>query len=282
MNIQNINPFVRLASRIQYSSNGRLRYIRDCRIHYVLEGTAELQVRDHTYRLQPDTLFFCRGGGSYGILSNGQIAILVINFDMTQARCNLLHSITPVLLPDNPDTLLPPTDPQTFDDYNFLNSHVFVQDASAFRSSIHSIIEEFENHRILYRERCSTMLKNLLIDLCRKVMELPRHPDDAVTHVSRYIEDHLNENLTNHMLGELVNYHENHLNRLFLQHTGISLHKYIFTRRLTRAKWLLLNTDMDLTTIAEQTGFSSSSHFSNAFRSAFGDSPSVFRQSFKQ
>jgi AraC-like DNA-binding protein len=59
---------------------------------------------------------------------------------------------------------------------------------------------------------------------------------------------------------------------------GLPLYRYQLRLRLARALDLLAQ-DGDLTTLALDLGFSSHSHFSAAFRQAYGRSPSEFRQS---
>ena len=58
---------------------------------------------------------------------------------------------------------------------------------------------------------------------------------------------------------------------------GAPLYRYQLRLRLARALDLLGDHD-DLTALGLELGFSSHSHFSAAFREAYGRSPSAFRQ----
>ena len=69
-----------------------------------------------------------------------------------------------------------------------------------------------------------------------------------------------------------------YLTQVFQQVEGLPLYRYQLRLRLARALDLLAQDD-DLTTIGLDLGFSSHSHFSAAFRAAYGRSPSKFRQS---
>ena len=64
---------------------------------------------------------------------------------------------------------------------------------------------------------------------------------------------------------------------MFQQVEGLPLYRYQLRLRLARALDLLAD-DPDLTNLALDLGFSSHSHFSTAFRQAYGRSPSSFRQ----
>lgn len=69
-----------------------------------------------------------------------------------------------------------------------------------------------------------------------------------------------------------------YLTQVFQQTEGMPLYRYHLRLRLARALDLIARCD-DLSTLAADLGFSSHSHFSAAFRQAYGRSPMAFRQS---
>lgn len=69
-----------------------------------------------------------------------------------------------------------------------------------------------------------------------------------------------------------------HFWRAFKQSTGMTPHAFIARRRLERSAAMLRSTRLSATEIALECGFGSSSHFANAFRRAFGTSPTEFRR----
>jgi AraC family transcriptional regulator len=69
-----------------------------------------------------------------------------------------------------------------------------------------------------------------------------------------------------------------YLTQVFQQVEGLPLYRYQLRLRLARALDLLAQYG-DLTALSLDLGFSSHSHFSAAFREAYGRSPSEFRQS---
>jgi AraC-like DNA-binding protein len=68
-----------------------------------------------------------------------------------------------------------------------------------------------------------------------------------------------------------------YLTHVFSRFEGMSLHQYLTGLRLSRALADLPHTD-NLTTLALDLGFSSHSHFTAAFRRAYGVTPSAFRE----
>jgi AraC family transcriptional regulator len=78
-------------------------------------------------------------------------------------------------------------------------------------------------------------------------------------------------------IGAEVGHSPVYLTQVFQQVEGLPLYRYQVRLRLARALDLLSQYD-DLTSLSLDLGFSSHSHFSTAFRQAYGRSPSEFRQ----
>jgi AraC family transcriptional regulator len=68
-----------------------------------------------------------------------------------------------------------------------------------------------------------------------------------------------------------------HLCRVFRQYSGLTIHRYRSELRLRKSLELVAETGDDILTTAMALGYSSHSHFTSAFRRAFGMTPSEFR-----
>jgi len=68
-----------------------------------------------------------------------------------------------------------------------------------------------------------------------------------------------------------------HFSREFQREMGVGPKHYLLSSRLALARRLLLHGDGNITEVAHAAGFSSSAHFSSAFRAAFGTAPKDFR-----
>lgn len=71
---------------------------------------------------------------------------------------------------------------------------------------------------------------------------------------------------------------QNYLTELFSRDVGLSPHQYLVQRRLSRAVELLEQTDLPITRIAVDLGFSSASHFARVFRRHAGRTPRSVRE----
>lgn len=102
-------------------------------------------------------------------------------------------------------------------------------------------------------------------------------PIDRAT-LSDYIEDHLESDLSVETLASLVSTSPYHFSRAFKATFNISPHAYVTERRLERAGYLLREkSDRSLADIALSLGFSSQSHFTEAFRRKIGTTPGRWR-----
>jgi len=68
-----------------------------------------------------------------------------------------------------------------------------------------------------------------------------------------------------------------HLCRLFARHTGLGMHRYLTRLRLRGALEQLTDPGASITDVALEHGFSSHSHFADAFQSEFGMTPKEVR-----
>jgi AraC family transcriptional regulator len=101
--------------------------------------------------------------------------------------------------------------------------------------------------------------------------------------VLEYIEDTLGQPIKLRELAALAEISARHFERAFRQSTGSSPHAYVMDRRLHRARDLLINRpELPIEQIALRFGFSSSSHFSSAFRRQTGLTPTDFRKTCSQ
>lgn len=100
----------------------------------------------------------------------------------------------------------------------------------------------------------------------------------ALREVLEYVDAHLGRKLSLDELAAHAGLGRAHFARAFRAATGRSAHQYLMQRRVDAAKRLLAETDYDLAHIAQETGFSSQSHFTGLFRLLTGHTPRRFRE----
>ena len=97
--------------------------------------------------------------------------------------------------------------------------------------------------------------------------------------VVAYIEDRLAESISLATLAQLARLSSYHFCRAFKKSFGMPPHRYHKSRRIERAKSLLVKPAASITDIGLAVGFSEASSFTAAFRKATGLTPSSYRRS---
>jgi AraC-like DNA-binding protein len=271
MKLCDLNPHIRFAARIHYISECSTVKVSDCRIFYVDDGEAKLTIAGQCYSLLPHSLFYCCGGSEYTIEAPEGFDPICLNFDLTQARNEVL--IPYPTYTTNWDSMQIHFD--EIADSPLLSGHFYLENAKELLPVITKIMEYFSGKAPFFRELSSCTLKKLLL-LLHRDPQIAIPPKMAL--VKSYIDQHYADDITNKDLAALAGYHEYHLNRIFLAATGINLHEYLLQARLNQASYLILNTDLPLKSIPEQTGFHSYPHFSSYFKQHFGLSPAQYRK----
>ncbi|OPJ60396.1 helix-turn-helix transcriptional regulator [Clostridium oryzae] len=101
---------------------------------------------------------------------------------------------------------------------------------------------------------------------------------DVISKIINYIEDHLTDELDLDKIAKIAGYSKYHLNRMFSNVIGCTIHQYIQNRRLTEAAKQLVFTDKSIIDIAFNTGYETHQSFTLAFKNLYRESPQTYRK----
>jgi AraC family transcriptional regulator len=99
----------------------------------------------------------------------------------------------------------------------------------------------------------------------------------AIRYLQQYVQDHLNERIDVDDLARVVGIEVRDLFGAFKHAFNTTPAQYVIDQRVRRARWLLTNTQHDITTVAMLTGFASHSHLTTTFKKQTGLTPRAFR-----
>lgn len=102
------------------------------------------------------------------------------------------------------------------------------------------------------------------------------------TDIVDYISWRVREPIRVSEVAEYFGYNEKYLTTFFKKAAGISLKSYIMERKMELAKALLTDTNLPISQIGYDIGFSDNHNFSNAFRKVTGQSPSDYRNTYAE
>jgi len=108
-----------------------------------------------------------------------------------------------------------------------------------------------------------------------------RHYSEPVQRALSLIEAGVGQSITVNELAQRSGISRRELLRLFRKELNNTPSRILGQRRLDRARALVLNTGLPMTTIAESVGFSSQSHLTSSYRSEFGITPVQQRREYR-
>lgn len=151
-------------------------------------------------------------------------------------------------------------------------------------SCLRNILREMELKNTGYEDVCQAYMEILIIRLMRNTA-LSVQPVAQISGgnrqcaaVRRYIDLHFKESLTLEQLAEEVHMNKYSLAHAFKREYGVSPINYMISRRVEESKYLLAETDLSMSQIAQLLGFSSLSYFSQVFRRTQNVTPMDYRK----
>ncbi len=275
MKISEINPYIRYAQINTISAPNKLVCCYDCRLFYILEGMGSVVSENQTYSFCPDTVMLWRSGTVYRFNTVSDVKIISVNFDYTQKFHDIISPFSPAEAKYAIKNKILNT--SEFEDYTQLNSPIIFFDTSDIRQNLLKIVLLHQRKNIFFGERCSCLLKDIIIDCLYPALNVRNKMDTILS----FIENNYSKNISNRDIADIIHYHPYHLNRLMLQYTGYTLHKYLMNMRLEKSVSFLINTSYSIKEISDKCGFSNPNYFSLSFSAKFGLSPSEYRNANK-
>lgn len=152
---------------------------------------------------------------------------------------------------------------------------------------LRNILREMEQKNTGYEDVCQAYMEILIIRLMRNTaLAVPTEPrmisgNRQCAAVKRYIDLHFKEALTLEQLAEDAHMNKYYLSHAFKREYGTSPINYMITKRIEESKYLLAETDLSMSQIAQLLGFSSLSYFSQVFRRTQAVTPMEYRHGAK-
>lgn len=93
-----------------------------------------------------------------------------------------------------------------------------------------------------------------------------------------YIRKNIHQNISRMDIADYIYMNPDYLSRLFKKEKNISLTDYIVQEKLKMASAMLRSTNLPVSVIASNIGYTNFSYFTQVFRKSYGMSPSEYRQ----
>ncbi len=281
LSFQEIEPFVRqgLQTVLQRTYNDRPLKTRDSRLFYIVDGTGEMVISGRAYPLSAGTVILFQSGTEYIWRACG-ITYAVINFDYTGLARHIRQTFSPLPAGEFPKENFSPV--YTFSDMPLLNEPIVLSGASALGNKIKELVIETHIDSCYHDEYLSSLLKFILVSIVRQKQEEitpERQKGTALTRrMIEYIQGNFQRPIQNEDIAAHLHFNASYLNRVFKQHTGMTIHRFLLMQRLNAVLQTLESEDISIAAAAEAAGFSDIPHFTKTFKKHVGKTPKEYRQ----
>ena len=133
-------------------------------------------------------------------------------------------------------------------------------------------------------EEFGTCIDNLKISLFEQRVSEKAEPEKqeerTITSITRYLQEHLAEDLSLTVLADEFHLNPQYISQLFKNEIGVNFLSYLTNIRMEKAKKLLLSTSLSITDVADQSGYGDYRVFTKVFKKSEGITPSQYRRDF--
>ncbi len=274
MLLQDINPYIRYASKISIATINGCFKSKDYRLFYVNNANDTIKTGGKTFPFKTNCLFIIPAGIQYEFNITHTVSFTAINFDYSQSRRSQTEPFPPINAKEN--NLKETIYKETFLDLTILNEILFLENAKFISPTLEKILSlhQFSNCYSISKNSC--LLKSLIIDIVEGLKSTNKH-EDIIMQVYNYIWENYSNDISNQNIAEEFGFHPYYLNRVFFEHTGTTLHKYLSFYRIKEAEQLLISTNNSIKEIANIVGFNSPTVFIENFKRQNKITPSKYR-----
>ena len=248
--------------------------------HYIAKGEGTLYVNEKEYTVYAGNYFIINSGIYHKQTQNNDNPIHKYCFKF-EYSCQ--HHLIDSFFPEEESVKI----------FNIFNNIDFFVNDKCNKNNSHKIIyiideikEELSYQKVGYYARLQCLFTQLFVFIVRDItsdkrtdysipQKLPYEKHSAM--IEGFFDKHFNDKVTSDDLCKLLNLSTSQLNRILKKKYHSTFGQKLLEMRIEAAKKYLETTDMQISTIAFEVGYSTSSHFCSIFKENCGITPSEYR-----
>lgn len=148
-----------------------------------------------------------------------------------------------------------------------------------------SIIREYVNRDLYSKDLVQQLINTLIVIVARNIAaylpeKISENTDEKAFDILQYIQTHIASpsKIRMNEISRHFGISESYVGRYFKKHTNETMQQYVTNYRTKMIENRLLHSDMRITEIAFELGFTDESHLSKFFKKQKGMAPSEFRK----
>ncbi len=166
--------------------------------------------------------------------------------------------------------------------YDSIHPGVYEFPVTGFTSSmLQEIKNNSINNSVNYNFHAGLPVQILILYLLKQIPDdkwKSRNMDKRVIKAYDFIENNINQKLSNKALAEKANMAVNSFARLFKENAGVTIQQYAQKKKIDKSLVLLHHSNKSIDEIANECGFIDRHHFSKVFKQVMKMPPVFYRQ----
>lgn len=247
------------------------RHMQDFELIVVTEGTAYFRIDQQTFDIgRGDFLLFPPSSRQSGYKSS-RCAFYWLHFTSKNPYRTVFTDEIPEQLPD--DRIIIPQTGKTF------NLEKIIVIMKHLQDSVRSYHNKLQNNYL-----CTSVLCELFCQFMENKM-----PQNSGTKkkqlfndIQDYIKWHRNTDIKVSEIADHFGYNRRYLSDFFKSIAGVSLKQYIIQEKIDLARYLLCETNDNISSIAYSLGFNDNHNFMKVFKKTVGLTPTQYRNAYSK
>ena len=273
MRLSDINPFLRYAE-LQPSIMSKAPHscAYDYRLFYIISGNTHVVVKDDSFELGAGSVIFIRPATPYFFVE--KVKTIVLNFDITREHTDITKPLHPRHVPNFDVSKVLENNPPSE-----LSDTVIIRNALDLEPMFQECLTNYSFPSETSDAITSSILKRILCSIAQNATTEENTSSQIAHDVMLYVKNNYDKALSNTDIAAIFGYHSYHLNRIFKESMGMTIHQAVLLERINIAKKLLRTTELSIDDISAEAGFSERTHFCTAFKRHTGKTPSEYKRS---
>lgn len=233
------------------------------RFYYIIDGKCTIRINGKSYAGIPGRWFFIPAGVPCGYINDSSKLFTKywVHFDLIHSNRDLVASLE-------------------------LPYYVDIPLGGPLRELFESGARLRRSEMLSDKLQLSGVMFNLLSEYIRLAGDMTAsafyEKDARSQKILRYIQRHIQEDLSNAVLADYMHMDVRNFIRYFKKITGNTPAKYITLLRMSTAQSLLTETDISVSDIMYQVGISDLALFSKMFKRVYSLSPKAYREASRK
>lgn len=242
---------------------------------YIVDGTGQQCINNHYFNYKPGHMFLVTPEDVHSLEIDTPTTLFYLRFTNIYIQQNALPQ-------DNIQKL----------EYILQNANhqpgcilKNLTDKSLVKPVVEALIREYINRDIYNGELIRLMVNTLIVIVARNISKfLPVHMDEQTDEkakdILQYIRLHIAqpEKIRTEVISKHFGVSEHYVGRYFKRQTNETMQQFIINYKIKMIEHRLLHSDMRISEMVSELGFTDESHLNRIFKKQKGMSPTAFRK----